>query len=444
MKLDWNKRYNTIAAYALLVIFCLVLCVFGFLNFGSVWKAVIGFLNVFTPIFCGVFIAYILCPSVKFFENRAFAALDKKQMYSLKRVLSVAITFILVILSVVLFCWLVIPRVLAGYADLQHMSNLYFETVKEWILGISLGEGFLAGHLSKIVEYAVSLLEKLYNSIGGLIPDIMTVATALVSIFSDLLLGIILSIYFLLARERLGAQAKKLMRAFLSTDKYRVVKKSAILADKNFGGFIKGQLADALVMGVISYFCLLIIGVPYYPLVSVLVGIASVVPVFGTLIGTIAGALIIFLADPMAAFWFVIFMVILHQINKRMIKPYVIRVGVDASTIFMFTAIILMTGLIGFWGLIIGVPVFAILYATLHSVVDRKLEKKGITTDSYEYYSTETGKALYLEREKKRMHRRRAELEKHAVTEEIPIYREPNAEILPDEQTSETEEIASK
>ena len=436
MKPDFNKKNNMLALYALAVMMTVILCVFLFLNFSSVLQKIGSLMQVFQPIFYGAVIAYLLCPGVKFFERRVFRAMTQKKLFGISRVLSVVIMFLIVVVSIVLFCWLVIPRVLAGYADLQKMSDMYIETLKDWILGISVGETFFSAYIAKLLEYVVGLVEKIYNSASGAVPDVMTIATALVGVLGDVLLGIILSIYFLLARERLLAQTKKVLRAFLNTDKYRVFSKSVRLADRNFGGYIKGQITDALVIGAISYICLLIIGVPYYPLVSTLVGIASLIPVFGTIIGMFIGAIIIFLANPAASLWFMVFMIVLHQINKRMIRPHIIRVGVDASTMFMFAAIIIMTGLIGFWGLMIGVPVFAILYAFLHSAVDKRLAQKGLSAEPIDYYETETGKALYLERERKRRRRPRREkeeepdedfkLKKH---EPAPVTEEPEADV---------------
>ena len=137
-------------------------------------------------------------------------------------------------------------------------------------------------------------------------------------------------------------------------------------------------------------------------MVSAVVGIACIVPVFGPLLGTIAGALIILLADPIQVIWFGLFMLVLHLVNKKMIRPRVVRTGVEASSVFMFTAIIVMTGLLGFWGLIIGVPVFAILYTILYSAVNRRLAKKGLATDAYDYCSTEAGREIYREEEARR------------------------------------------
>ena len=437
MKMEFNKKNTMIALCALLVLLTVTFCIFAFLNFSQVWKNINFFISVFHPILYGALIAYLLCPGVKFFERRVFRAMNRRKLYGLSRACSVIVVFLIAISFIGLFCWLILPRVLAGYAELQKISELYIETLKDWIINIPVGETFFSRYIAKLLEYFVGLLQTLYHSVSGALPDVMDVATALMNIVGDFFLGIILSVYFLLARERLHAQCKKILRAFLNADKYRVFAKSTRLADKNFGGYVKGQIADAVVIGAISFLCLMIIGTPYYPLVSTLVGFASLIPVVGTLIGSIIGAIIIFLVNPIASLWFILFMIALHLINRHMVRPYVIRVGVDASTMFMFAAIIIMTGLIGFWGLLLGVPVFAVLYAFLHSAVDKRLKQKGFSPDQIDYYTTESGRELYLEREKRRSRHKRGE-KVEEIEEEFRL-KKPEPE--PESESTDTIEI---
>ncbi len=343
MKIDWNKKYSTIACYAAIVIFCVVLCVFLILDFQKFCHYAGKILSVFNPVFYGILITYLLSPLVGFFERAVFGWLNRKGKYRLRRVMSVLCALLVVVLVALLYLWRIVPQVFRGWADLQNMSSLYLETVKEWLLGLSEGGGALAGYIDTITEYAVELLDRIYTSISTIVPDVTAVAGSLVGIVMDIFLGIILAVYFLLVKERLIAQVKKVGRALLNRKRYSSVAKGVNLADKKFGGFIKGQLADALIIGTLCLICTFIIGIPYYPLVSAVVGIACIVPVFGPLLGTIAGALIILLADPIQVIWFGLFMLVLHLVNKKMIRPRVVRTGVEASSVFMFTAIIVMT-----------------------------------------------------------------------------------------------------
>ncbi len=407
MKPDFNRRYTTIAVYCTVVLLICVLLVFAFLNFGFFWNGFRSVVSILSPIIIGAILAYVFSPIVTFFEKKVYHKLDLKKKYRLKRVLSVVSMFILIILFMLILVLKVIPAVLRGYADLQIMSGMYLETLKEWLLGISLGEGHaMKGYFDTLIGYVVELLDDIYGMFGEVSPDITSLAGAIVGALGDVILGIILSIYFLFSKEKIMAQCKKLARAFLSRRKFASLGRSITVTNDKFGGFLKGQLWDSLIIGTICYICLSIIGVPYYPLVSVLVGIASFIPVLGMLIGSVVGAIIILLADPLGELWFVLFMIVLHFVNKYMIKPKVIRITVDASSVFMLTALIVMTGLVGVWGLILGVPIFAVLYAFLYAFVNKRLTKRGITTDAYDYYATKTGKELYIEREVRKSRRR--------------------------------------
>ena len=440
MKINFNKQYTTVAIQALLVILCGILCVFTFMHFGEVWSKIIDFFNIFMPIFYGMAIAYLIYPIVKFFERKVFRRLNEKKRYGLARVLSIVIVFLIVIVFVALFCWLVLPHIIEGYVDLQQMSNMYIMSLQEWLFDVAESTGELSGYMTKLIEYFIDMMENLYEYVIDLLPDISSMAPALLDFVTNFFLGIVLSIYFLLAKERLHAQMKKFMRAFLNTKKYRFFSQSARLADKNFGGYIKGQIADSVVMGIVSYFCLMAIGVPYFPLISTIIGVFSLIPVIGSLLGTIIGALIIFLTNPPAVIWFTIFMIILCLINVKMIRPYMIRVGVDASTMFMFAAILIMTGLIGFWGLVIGVPVFVILYTVLHFEVDKRLQRKGLPVDQSDYYETVAGKELFREREYKRIRRART-VKKEEVEDDKEdfVITKTDIPVMPDDPSSEDE-----
>ena len=428
MKPNFNKRYTLIAKYCIFVMLACIFTIYVFLHFGSFVGFLWGIISVLSPILIGAMLAYVFSPLVSFFEKRVYHALDSKKKYRLKRVLSVVSTFAIIITFLVLLVLRLIPSALRGYADLMEMSNFYLDILKEWLFGLSLGkEHVLSGYVETLIGYVIGLLDSIYAVFGKITPDIASLAGTLVSILGDVVLGIILSIYFLFSKEQILAQFKKMARAFLSRRKFGAFCCSVRVTNDKFGGFLKGQLADALIIGTLSYICLSIIGVPYYPLVSILVGLSAFIPLFGLTIGTVIGAVIVLLADPLDALWFVIFMICLNLVNKHMIRPKVVRSMVDASSVFMLTAIILMTGIVGFWGLVFGVPVFAVLYAFIHSFINKRLSKRGLSTDSYEYYATDAGKELYIEREMKKARRKR--LGGHLdATEEIFALQEEDEE----------------
>lgn len=397
MKLDWNAKYTTIAAYALIVIFCLSFCIFLFVGDNNLFSALKSALVSLSPVFYGVLIAYLLSPLVRFFEKKLFSFFDKSGRFTLKRFCAVIFTVLVVLIVIAVLVWRLLPASFRGYAELQQMSSFYVASVKEWLRGLNRGEGMLAGYIEQITEYLAELLERLYNAVSLFIPDVANVALRVVDVLKNLLLGAVLAIYFLAAKETLLAQAKKFCHAVLKDRHYASLARGLNLTEKSFGKYLKGQLSDAILMGTLCYLCSLVIGFPYYPLVSLLVGIAYVIPVFGGAIGTLTGALIILLANPIDVIWFVLLMIVLGQINHRLIRPRVIVVGVEGSSVFMLTAMIIMTGLLGFWGLIFGIPIATFLFSILQNRVNRKLEKKGLATDVTAYDESEVGMALYEE-----------------------------------------------
>ena len=145
MKIDWNKKYSTIACYAAIVIFCVVLCVFLILDFQKFCHYAGKILSVFNPVFYGILITYLLSPLVGFFERAVFGWLNRKGKY--RRVMSVLCALLVVVLVALLYLWRIVPQVFRGWADLQNMSSLFLETVKEWLLGLSEGGGALAGYI---------------------------------------------------------------------------------------------------------------------------------------------------------------------------------------------------------------------------------------------------------------------------------------------------------
>ena len=398
MKIQWNKRYTTMMLYAMIVVLCVIVAAFIISDLRNVWMSIRSFLSKFSPIFYGALIAYLLAPILNFMERRVV----RIKRYGWRRAIAIVLTYLLTLAFLALFFWRIVPPVLRGYDELQSMASWYLEAVSAWLLDLSVVDGMLSGYISTVTEYAVELLTEIYSALAIVIPDVGAIVGAVASVVTDVLLGVMLSVYYLASKEKLLAQMKKLGHALMRKKRYRHFATTLNLANKNFGGYIKAQIADALILGCAHYICAMIIGIPYYPLVSVLIGIFAIIPVIGPLVGPVAGALIVLLADPLAMLWFILLMTCLVFLNGRLIKPRIIRTGVETSSIFMFTALLITTGLVGFWGLILGVPIFTILYALLHSFVDHQLLKKGYVPEMYFYYSTTTGRELYKEAGKRK------------------------------------------
>lgn len=398
MKFEWNKKYGQIAFYVCLVILFAVACVFFFLKV-DVGAGVKNILSVFNPILYGIVIAYVLNRIVKLFENKVFVFLDKKKgKMKLKRTLSVICTYVVVILVLVLFVLMIGPQIWAGIMDLKNNVPLYISAVQNWLTKIAEQSGAFSGVIEKAVSYLNSFLEKMFDFIEYIMPKLTGIIGDVVVVLKDFALGLILSVYFLLQKEKFLAQGKRLVGALFSEKTSEKIVKIVKQADDSFGGYIVAMAFDSLLVGLECFVVCSIVGIPYYPLVSLIVGVTNFIPFFGPFIGAIPSAFIIFIADPISVIWFVIIILVIQQIDGNIIAPKIIGNHLNLSSVWVVIAITLMSGLFGFMGMIIGVPMFSLIYTWCDDALANRLKKKGLKSEIIDYYSDSVGKEIELER----------------------------------------------
>lgn len=411
--LEWSKKYTTIAIYTLLVILFAVVCVFFFLNYNDFGKYLSKIFTVFNPILYGILFAYLLNYAVKFFEHSVFGFLEKKEgKRRLQRLLSVFLTILLVLLAFSLVLWILVPQVIAGYKDLESKMSFYIESVQKWLAGLSEGDGFLAPYFASAVEYINNFIDKAYELIQNIAPSIASIAKNVVITVKDVLLGLVFAIYFLIAKERLCAQLKKLIRAVLGEKLYAGSLRVGKLIDEKFGSFLTRKIIDSIIVGLLCFFGGWAIGISYYPLVSIIIGVTNVVPLFGPIVGILVTGFIVFISsmDPWLMTWYLVFIILLHAVNSNLISRKLLGDTSGLSATWIFIAIVAMAGFFGVAGMVIGVPTFAVLYDLLKVQVEKKLSKKQAPVSTRDYYEGEDGVLLAEEAEKsKKKHREKSE-----------------------------------
>ena len=398
-KIDWNKKYTTIAVYAFLVILLSIICIFFFLNYSDFGGYIKKFFSILSPVLLGILFAYLLNPIVRFFENKVFAFITKTgKKRHLARSLSVVCTYVLVLLALSGFVALIVPQIVSGYADLSSNMSNYIKTIQDWLAGLAGNNAFISDIVEKLTKYLSDLLGQISELITQIIPGITKVISGVITVVKNSFIGIIMSIYFLLAKESLGARAKKIAHACLSEKKYESFMKNVVIADKSFGGFISAKILDSISIGIICFFSMAILGMPYYPLISLIIGVTNIIPFFGPFIGAIPGAFIIFITSPGDAIWFCLLILLIQQIDGNYIGPKLIGSSIGLDPVWIIVSITVMSGLLGFTGMVFGVPIFAVIYAFIKNGVENKLKNKGLPQDTSEYYTTEAGRQLCNER----------------------------------------------
>ncbi|MBO4265076.1 MAG: AI-2E family transporter [Clostridia bacterium] len=414
MKIDWNKKYTTVAVYAIIVILVALFAVFLFFNFSEA-KVFVGKINkVFKPLVYGLAFAYILWPITEFFQNKVFR-FDKnaeKPHFKLKRALSIVCAYLCAAAIITLFVLSVIPQISESYKDLQSKFYTYVGNTENWILRLVEDNAWLNGVYDKIAKAVDEFASDLAGITKTVVPQITTLISGIVVEIVNILMGFVIAFYLLISKEKLIAQVKKLTRCMFSEKNYAKLSHIAVLSDNKFGRYIIGKIIDSIILGIICFVVMWIIRIPYAPLVSVIVATTNVIPIVGPYIGGIPCALIIFIANPVAALEFIIMDIVLQEIESNIIEPKIIGSSIGLSALWVIVSITVMGALFGVLGMFISVPVFAVLYDLVKTSAEEKLKAEALPVSTEDYYSDRDIAALYRPRPKKEKQKRRIKLPK--------------------------------
>ncbi|MCQ2432080.1 MAG: AI-2E family transporter [Clostridia bacterium] len=394
MKIEWNKRYTTLAAYSVLVLIAAVILVFLFLRIDAVSGFFTKLLNASKPLIYAVGIAYILWPLLRIFETKVFAGLERKRSRKkLVRTLSLVTTYIIFLAILSLFFGTLIPQISDSIATLVgKVRGGYLTTIENWIEdqiahNPLFGSEFFREQLEQLNSYISKFTDWLTNNISNIVGSVTVFAANFATEIKNILLGIIFAIYFLLFKEHLIAQVRKFFSAILSEKAFQRTEHYVKVTDKTFGGFIVGKLVDSLIMGVLCFILMNIFRMPYAPLISMIIGVTNVIPFFGPFIGAIPSAFIILIADMRMTIWFILLVFILQQIDGNLIGPKILGDFVGLNPLWIIISITVMGGLFGVFGMFLGVPTFAVIYAIVKELTEKQLETKGLSTETNDYYN---------------------------------------------------------
>ena len=201
------------------------------------------------------------------------------------------------------------------------------------------------------------------------------------SFLKNLLVGVIVSVYFMATKERCAAHARKITYSLFAGDQVYWIFRGANKADHIFSGFVRGKLLDSLIIGILCFIGCSILNMPYTPLVSVFVGVTNIIPFFGPFLGAIPSFFLILLVDPIKSLYFLLFVLALQQLDGNFIGPKILGSSIGISALWILFSIVVGGDLFGIVGMVVGVPVFATLYGLAQEFVHYALDKRGIDSD---------------------------------------------------------------
>ena len=394
----WDKKYLYWGVTAFCVIAAAILFYMALNYLPLLRQGLASLLHILSPFIWGLVICYLLSPFMRLVEKKLFKPLAAKLYKNSKRSdgsrfarsMSVLLSelFLLAILTA-LVC-LIIPQL---YSSLQNMvanSPLYIDTASRWITQLLEDfpeiEHYVSQTLGQVNE---SLMKWIQNTVlpglGNLISNVTSgVYYAIIGIY-NLVIGIIVSVYVLSNLEQFGASAKRVLYSVFSVDMAKKILEGLEFTDRTFMGFINGKLLDSAIIGLICYIVCSILRMPYALLVSVIVGVTNIIPFFGPFIGAVPSAIIILLVSPVKCLIFIAFIILLQQLDGNIIGPKILGNSVGINGFWVMFSIILGAGFFGFWGMLLGVPVFVIIYAAITGSVTRKLKRSDLPWEAADY-----------------------------------------------------------
>lgn len=399
-KTNWNIRpYLAIGLTAFLVIMGAIAFYFLMYRYSGVAKFIGQITVILRPITIGLVIAYLMTPIVNF-EERHLLPLVRKKMKNpdkadkLVRLISVFGALLFFILFIGILLLMVIPELYRSIngliITLPKQVNSFMDWLNDYVSSDSKISGYLEIGLKNGTEFFENwakseFLPQAKNIMAGVTTGVINA----VKVVFNVAVGIIISIYVLMSKEVFIGQSKKLMYALLPGKSANAVIHTVHKSNEIFGGFISGKLIDSLIIGILCFICLSIMKMPYTLLVSVIVGVTNIIPFFGPYLGAVPSAILIMLASPLQGVYFIIFIVILQQIDGNIIGPTILGESTGLSSFWVVFAILVGGGLFGILGMIIGVPTFAVIFYVLRKAVNYTLRRKQLPEDSVDYIQVE-------------------------------------------------------
>jgi len=395
MKIRFESKYIKTGVTAVLSAIVIILFFFAILRMDGIIKALGIMTEILTPFIYGLVMAYLLCPAYNLAVRRCSKVKwprirGKDRTITISKGIASVFT-VLIILGIVFgFLWMIIPQLIESIVNIAKTLPSSIERLLEWIQvkfdQIPQITGPMEQWLGDVTTRFTAWVEEI------LIPEYESVLTGIsdglfgvLNVIKNFFIGIVICVFFINRKEVFAAQSKKLVLAVLKEESADMFLKGSAFTNKTFSGFITGKIIDSAIIGVICFIFMSIFGWPYAALISIIIGVTNIIPFFGPFIGAIPSALLLLMEDPKICLYFVIFILILQQVDGNIIGPKILGDSTGLPSFWVLFAILVGGGLFGFVGMVVGIPIFAVIYAYICFAVNKRLEKKGMSTDLRDY-----------------------------------------------------------
>ena len=352
--------------------------IYRFQGFGDAISKLTGILM---PFIYGAVIAYLLKPVCNCVEDFLRRLLPEK-MGAAANMLAVTISLLFGILVVYALIMMIVPQLITSVTTLYYTARNNLNDFVDW----ASHQEIIASN-QKLLDFIETSYDNLQDMLDNivrtkLVPSMQSLLSgaalgvvSFVTFLKNIIIGVIVSVYLLASRKKFGQQCKMILYSLIKPRWADIILEEILYADKMFGGFINGKILDSAIIGVLCYIACLIFKFPSALLVSVIIGVTNVIPFFGPFIGAIPATLLILIQNPIKALWFVLFVLVLQQVDGNIIGPKILGNTTGLSSFWVLFAILLFGGLWGFVGMIVGVPLFAVIYDVIKKLVIHGLQR---------------------------------------------------------------------
>lgn len=400
MRFQIDKKYIRIGITAFAVIAASI-CFYYLIFHGDRFSNQINaFFTVISPVMYGIIIAYLLTPLVNGLETYLIKPILQRLKQTSKRAqkymrgVSIIMTLVIVGMLIYAFFSILIPNIVTSVKTISVQFPTYIENLTNW------STRFLADNPDievMVVRFLDTYSEEFYDYLNNtIVPQMETIIKqvslsmiSLLKILWNFIIGFVISIYVMYSKETFAGQAKKIVYSILRTTTANQFIKDVRFASDTFIGFISGKIIDSFIIGCICFVGTSVLKMPYALLVSVIVGVTNIIPFFGPYLGAIPSAVLILMVSPVKCAYFIIFIIILQQIDGNLIGPKILGGSTGLSGFWVIFSITVFGGIMGIPGMIIGVPFFAVLYAFIRRHTNKMLEKRGLPTQTEQYLNVD-------------------------------------------------------
>lgn len=372
-----NKERQFVKRALLLTVLVLMI-----VYFSQVMKAAKSVYGIFLPLLLGFIIAYVVNILMSFLERHYFPRSKQPWITKTRRPVCLLLSYILILLILAAVITLVLPKVVDTIRALSLVLPEYWEQIRKWIGEHqdqwSFVNEWMDGDSLSWNSMADSLRTSAPQSISGILTSSISLLSGLTSGLFDLVVGLAFSVYLLAGKEKLLAQARKLQKAFMKPSTAARLNTVLAAANESFTSFITGQCTEAVILGALCILGMLIFGFPYATSIGIFVGVTSLIPILGAYLGAAVGVLLIFQADPAKALLFIVFIIVLQQLEGNLIYPKVMGTSLGLPGLWVFAAVIIGGGLGGIVGMLFGVPAAATVYRLVRTAADDRLKKDAV------------------------------------------------------------------